>query len=69
MLAPQLHKVIRVGRSLSVVIPATVCKQMHIERGDIMRIEVHAADELRFIKVSPEQLRARAQDMHSNSHD
>lgn len=54
----RVQKVIRVGSSNAVVLPAAICRAMKIERGDQVAFGVYEHNTIQIRKLSNDELRA-----------
>lgn len=52
-----MGKVVRVGNSEAVVIPANIRRALHIQRGDRVVFTVHSENEVVVRKVTPDEIR------------
>lgn len=55
-----MHRVIKVGSSLGVVLPVAVCRTLGIARGDLVSFGVFEENTVVIRKVTPEQLKQLA---------
>lgn len=53
---PQIGKVIKVGNSLAITIPAQICKGLKIERGDAVVLAVYDENIFCVRRIPPHEL-------------
>lgn len=49
---PDIHKIIKIGDSLAVIIPAHISRELNWQRGDFVRFEVTEEDVVRIIRFN-----------------
>ena len=47
-----IHRIIKIGNSLAVVIPAHILRELNLQRGDFVRFEVHDESAIRIIRFN-----------------
>lgn len=53
----RMQRVLKIGTSLGVVVPAEICRALNIQRGDYVVFGVYSESSVCIKKVSPDELR------------